>query len=158
MWTVWRNEERDSCLNVFIKISSFVGKDTSHCIRIVYVRVKQFVCCLYEMCLKRDRSLNSSPTSTESELRLLSAPSVRFWKQTTIFSVSLWALIVELYPLNWESAQAFRPISDKVTMKELEEQRVGVRNFSANLVKILHRHFSFLNKHMGRNCLSRKQC
>lgn len=32
----------------FIKMSGFAGKDTSHCIRIAYVRVKQFVRCLYK--------------------------------------------------------------------------------------------------------------
>jgi hypothetical protein len=45
--------------------------------------------------------LNSAPTSKEGALRLLSAPSVRFWQQTSIYPVSLWALVVELHPLNW---------------------------------------------------------
>jgi hypothetical protein len=40
---------------------------------------------------KRDRTfLNSAPTSIESALRLLSAPSVRFWQQTAICPVSLY--------------------------------------------------------------------
>jgi hypothetical protein len=55
--------------------------------------------------------LNSAPTSTEGALRLLSAPSSRFWQQTAIFPVSLWALVVELHPLNWARAQAVRRIN-----------------------------------------------
>jgi hypothetical protein len=55
-------------------------------------------------------------------LRLLSAPSVRFWKQTAICPVSLWALVVELHPLNWARAQAVRRISDKVTTCTLKIQ------------------------------------
>jgi len=78
---------------------------------------------------------------------LLSAPSVRFWKQTAICPVSLWALVVELHPLNWARPQAVRRISDKVTIKELEEQRVCGWNFAANFVKILQRHFNCLTKH-----------
>jgi len=95
--------------------------------------------------------LNCVPTSRESVLQLLSAPSIRFW-QTAICPVSLWALVVELHLLNWARAQALRWISDKVTMKELEEQRVCVCvwNFAANLVKILQRHFNCLTKHMER--------
>jgi hypothetical protein len=50
---------------------------------------------------KRPNFLNSAPTSIESALRLLSAPSVSFWQQTAICLVSLWALVVELHPLNW---------------------------------------------------------
>jgi hypothetical protein len=57
---------------------------------------------------KRPNILNSSPTSTEGALRLLSAPSGRFWQQTVIFPFSLWALVVVLHPLNWERAQAVR--------------------------------------------------
>ena len=75
---------------------------------------------------KRPNFLNSAPTSREGELRLLSAPSGRFWQQTAICPVSLWALIVELHPLNWARAQAARRISEKVIMKELEEQRACV--------------------------------
>ena len=41
---------------------------------------------------KKPNFLISAPTSTESALRLLSAPSVRFWQQTAICPVSLWAL------------------------------------------------------------------
>jgi hypothetical protein len=43
---------------------------------------------------KKQNFLNSSPTSTEGALRLLSAPSGRFWQQTAICPVSLWALVV----------------------------------------------------------------
>jgi hypothetical protein len=107
---------------------------------------------------KRPNFLNSAPTSIESALRLLSAPSVMFWQQTAICPVSLWALVVELHPLNWARAQAVRRISDKAIMKELEEQRVCVCvcvcacvwNFAANLVKILQRHLNCLTKHTGR--------
>ena len=60
---------------------------------------------------KRPNFLNTSPTSTESALRLLSAPSGRVWQQTAICPVSLWALFVELYPLNWARAQAVRRIN-----------------------------------------------
>ena len=73
---------------------------------------------------KRKNFLNSALTSTESALRQLSTPCVKFWQQTAICLVLLWALIVELHPLNWACAQAVRQISDKVTMKELEEQCV----------------------------------
>jgi hypothetical protein len=55
---------------------------------------------------KRPNFLNSSPTSTEDALRLLSTLSGRFWQQTAIFPVSLWALVVELHPLNWARARA----------------------------------------------------
>jgi hypothetical protein len=57
---------------------------------------------------KRPNFLNSSPTSKEGALRLLSAPSGTFWQQTAICPVSLWALVVELHPLNWARAQAVR--------------------------------------------------
>ena len=99
---------------------------------------------------KRPNFLNSAPTSTHSAQRLLSAPSVRFWQQTAICPVSLWALVVQLHPLNSTRAQAVRRISDKVTMKELEEQRVCVWNIAADLVKILQRHFNCLAEHTGR--------
>jgi hypothetical protein len=60
---------------------------------------------------KRRNVLNSSPTSTEGALRLLSAPNGRFWQQTTICPVSLWTLVVELHPLNWTRALAVRRIN-----------------------------------------------
>jgi hypothetical protein len=60
---------------------------------------------------KRPNFLNSSPTSTEDALRLLSAPSSRFWQQAAICPVSLWSLVVELHPLNWARAQAVRWIN-----------------------------------------------
>jgi hypothetical protein len=59
---------------------------------------------------KRPNFLNSSPTSTEGALRLLIAPNGRFWQQTSICAVSLWALVVELHPLNWGLAQTVRRI------------------------------------------------
>jgi hypothetical protein len=46
-----------------------------------------FKCCLWSVkgvFKKRPNYSNSAPTSTESALRLLSAPSVRFWQQTSI--------------------------------------------------------------------------
>jgi hypothetical protein len=67
---------------------------------------------------KRPNFLNSAPTITESALRPLSAPSVRFWQQTAICPVSLWALVVELRPLKWARAQAVRRISDKEEIQE----------------------------------------
>ena len=75
---------------------------------------------------KETELLKKRPTSTESAPRLLNGPSPRFWQLTAICPVSLWALVVELHPLNWACAQTVRRISDKVTMKELEEQRVCV--------------------------------
>ena len=60
---------------------------------------------------KRPNFLNSSPTSTQGALRLPIAPSGRFWQQTAICPVSLWALFVELHPLNWARAQAVRRIN-----------------------------------------------
>ena len=59
---------------------------------------------------KRPNFSNSSPNSTEGSLRLLSPPSGKFWQQTAICPVSLWALVVELHPLNWARAQAVRRI------------------------------------------------
>ena len=101
--------------------------------------------------------LNSAPTSTESALRLLSAHSVRFWQQSAICPVSLWALIVELRPLSWARAQAVRRISDKVTMKELEEQCVCVK-FCSKLGKNFTETFQLLNQAYGEDCVSRTQC
>jgi hypothetical protein len=60
---------------------------------------------------KRPNFLNSAPTSKEGALRLLRAPSGRFWQQTAIFPVQLWALVVEQHPLNWASAQVVRRIN-----------------------------------------------
>jgi hypothetical protein len=77
---------------------------------------------VYEGCSKKGLNfLNSMPTSTQRALRLLSAPTGRFWQQTAICPVSVWALVVELHPLNRVRAQAVCQSSDKVTMKELEE-------------------------------------
>jgi hypothetical protein len=120
------------------------------------ISVQTQVCSIYCIELntrdvkKRPNFLNSAPRSTQSALRSLSAPSVMFWQQTVICPVSLWALVVELHPLNWASAQTVCRISDKVTMKNLEERRGCVWKFAANLVKILQRHFSCLTKHAGR--------
>jgi hypothetical protein len=60
---------------------------------------------------KRPNVLKSAPTSTEDVLRLLSAPSDRFWQQTAICPVSLWSLVVELHPRNWVLARAVRGIN-----------------------------------------------
>jgi hypothetical protein len=54
---------------------------------------------------KRPNFLNSSPTSKQGAQRLLSAPSGRILQQTAICPISLWALVVELHPLNWARAQ-----------------------------------------------------
>ena len=131
------------------------------------------------MFTKRPNFLNSTPTSTESMLQLLSAPSIRFWQQTAVCPVSLWTWVIELHPLNWARAQGVCSISYKVTVKQLEERArvrvcararvyvcvrvfvcararacvcvcVCVWNFAANLVNILQRHFNCLTKHMGR--------
>ena len=67
---------------------------------------------------KRPNFLNSAPTSIEGALRLLSAPSGRFWQQTATCPVSLWALVVELHPLNGARAQAVRRISDEQLFKK----------------------------------------
>jgi hypothetical protein len=75
---------------------------------------------------KRTNFLNSAPTSTESALLLLSAPNVRFWQQTAVCPVSLWAFVVELRPPNWARAQAVRRISDK---EEIQEN--GIRELRA---------------------------
>ena len=96
---------------------------------------------MWGMFKKRPNFLNSAPTSTESMLRLLSAPSIKLWQQTAICPIPVRALVVKLHPLNWARAQAVRRISDKV-MKELEEQHiymcvcVCVWNIPTNLVKI----------------------
>ena len=63
---------------------------------------------------KRPNFLNSSPTNTDDVLRLLSAPSDRFWQQTIICPVSLWALVIELHPLNWARAQAVLRINPTI--------------------------------------------
>ena len=97
------------------------------------------------------------PNFLNSVLQLQSAPSIRFWQQTAVCPVSLWALVVKLHPLNWTCALAVCSISDKVTMKELEEQRVCMWNFAADLVKILET-FHLLNQAYGEDCMSRMQC
>jgi hypothetical protein len=48
----------------------------------------------------------------------MSAPNVRFWQQTSICPVSIFALVVELHPLNWARAQAVRRISYKEEIQE----------------------------------------
>jgi hypothetical protein len=69
---------------------------------------------------KRPNFLNSTPTSKESVLQLLSTPRVTFWQQTAICPVLLRALVIELRPLNWARAQAVRLISD---IEEIQEIR-----------------------------------
>jgi hypothetical protein len=61
------------------------------------------------------------PTSKDSALWLLSEPSVSFGQETVICPVLLWVLVIEWHLLNWAYAQAVCQISDKVTMRELEE-------------------------------------
>ena len=106
---------------------------------------------------KRPNFLKSAVTSTEGALWLLSAPSGRFWQQTAICPVSLWALVVELHSLNWACAQAVRWISDKMTMKELEERRVCVK-VCCKLGKNFTETFKLLNQAYGEDCMSRTQC
>ena len=97
---------------------------------------------------KRRDFLNSAPTGTGSALRLRSAPSGRLWQQTAICLVSLWPLVAELHPPKWARAQAVRRISDKVTMKEPEEQRVCVK-FCCKLGKNFTETFQLLNQAYG---------
>jgi hypothetical protein len=73
---------------------------------------------------KRPSFLNSSPISTEGALWLLSAPSRRFWQQTAICPVSLWALVVELHLLNWARAQAVRRINPTNSLCTCSVQRM----------------------------------
>ena len=96
---------------------------------------------------KRPNFLNSAPTRNEGALRLLSAPSGRFWQQTAICTISVWALVVELHPLNWARAQAVRRISDN---ERAWRTTCVCGNFAANLVKILQRRSNCLTKHTGR--------
>jgi len=101
---------------------------------------------------KRPNFVNSAPTTTESALRLLSAPSVRFWQQTAVCRVSLWSLVVELHPMNWARAQAVRRISDKVTMKELEEQRVYITFIAVSASQKFLILFIFFSASQNINC------
>jgi hypothetical protein len=54
----------------------------------------------------------------------------------------LWAIVVELHPLNWACAQAVRRISDNVTIKVLEEQRVCVCEILLPTLKKVYRDIS----------------
>ena len=117
---------------------------------------------------KRPNFLNSAPTKTEGSLWLLNAPIVRFWQQTAISPVSLWALVVELHQLNWALSQTVHRFSDSdnegawrtkciyvyiyvyIYMCVCVCVCVCVWNFAANLVTILQRHFSCLTKSTGR--------
>jgi hypothetical protein len=81
--------------------------------------------CLYTMPSRCTRGVqketelfNSTSTSIERALRLLSTRSVRFWQQTAICPISLWALVIELHPLNWARAQAALQISGKDEIQE----------------------------------------
>ena len=74
---------------------------------------------LYTCVQKKTELFNSSPTSIVDTLRLLSAPSGRFWQQTAICPVPLWALVVELHPLNWAHAQAVCRINPTNSLKDL---------------------------------------
>ena len=92
----------------------------------LYVEFSDISSCVYKACSKktelfkkRASQLGAFNSRSDISLRLLNAPSVRFWQQTAICLVSLWALVVQLHPLNWARAQTVRPISDKVTMKEI---------------------------------------
>ena len=122
---------------------------------IVTLRIR--FCDIREVFKKRPNFLKSAPTSTERALRLLNAPSVRFWQQTAICPVSLWALVVKLHPLNWARAKAVRRINDKVTIKELEKQRVYV-TFCCELGKNFIETFQLLNQAYGEDCMSLTLC
>jgi hypothetical protein len=73
---------------------------------------------------KRPNFLNSAATSKEGALRLLSAPSGRFWQQNAICPISLWALVVELQLLNWARAQAVRRINPTNSLCTCSVQRM----------------------------------
>jgi len=109
---------------------------------------------------KRPNFLNNAPTSIEITLWLLSASSVSFDNKLT-FVPFCWALVVELHLLNWACAQVVRLISDKVTMKELEEQRVCVCvcvKFCCKLCKNFTETFQLLNQAYMDDCMSQTQC
>jgi len=112
--------------------------------------VSAYVKSIKAMFKKRPNFLNSMPTSIESALRLLNTPSVRFWQQNPI---SLWALVFELHPLKWAHAQAVCRISDKVTMKELEEQCACMK-FCCKLGKHFTQTFQLLNQAYREDCMS----
>jgi hypothetical protein len=95
---------------------------------------------------RRPNFLNSAPTIIEGALRLLSAPSARFWQQTAICPISLWALVVELHPLNWAHAQAFRRIQIAVNCQNLPLGALSSRSAPSVLVGALFKMFGlFLN-------------
>jgi hypothetical protein len=71
------------------------------------------LCTILGVFKKRPAFLNSATTSIDSALRLLSAPSVRFWQQTAICPSSLWVLVIGLHPLSWARAQAVRRLVTK---------------------------------------------
>jgi hypothetical protein len=81
-------------------------------------------------------------------VRVMSVCCIRIEVELAIWPVSLWALVVELHPLNGAHAQAVRRISDKVAMKELEEQCVCVK-FCCELGKNFTETFQLLNQAYG---------
>jgi hypothetical protein len=106
---------------------------------------------IWGMTKKRRTFLKSAPNRRPNALRLLSAPSVRFWQQTAICPISLWELVVELHPLNWARVQAVRRINDKVTMKELEDQLVC--EMLLQTWEKFYRDFQLLNPAYGEDCM-----
>jgi hypothetical protein len=73
---------------------------------------------------KKKEFLNSSPTSKEGALRLLSAPSGRSWQQTATCPVSLWALVVQLHPQVAARGQAVRWINPTNSLCTCSIQRM----------------------------------
>lgn len=73
---------------------------------------------------RKPNFLPSEPSGRGSALWLLSARDGCCAQLTAICRISLRPLVGELRPLKWERAQAVRSICIKVTMKELEGQRV----------------------------------
>ena len=102
---------------------------------------------------KRPNFLNSAPASPEFALRLLSTPSIRFWQQTAICPVLLWALLVELPPLNWTCVQAVHPISDNE-----RAWRTCCVKVCCQLGKNFTETFQLLNQAYGEDCISQMQC
>ena len=102
---------------------------------------------------KRPNFLNNAPTSTEGALRLLSAPSGRFWQQSAICPVSLWALVVELHPLNWALAQEL--VRMAVCRQNLLLDELSIRSAPSLLVGEPFKKFClFLNtRSFGKNAI-----
>ena len=115
---------------------------------------------------KRPNFLNRAPTNIESTLRLMSAPSVRFWQQAAICPVSLWTLVFELHPLNWTRAQAVHRIIVRVPPSPHKKGAwrttcvcvcVCVK-FCCEFGKHFTETFKLLNQAYREDCMNRTHC